>query len=145
MTTSSHANRHSLGNVPMKTRFSIILCAFAALFLVGCDSAQRTVDTTRRQLSEFQAAPDNAKLAAVEQSLAKLDRQIADLEKSGDKVQADIFRRQAASIRGDFQAARLAKTLNDAKNAFQGFGEAIKDAGKSFNATLQNASKGTNK
>jgi len=129
----------------MKTRFPAFLCALAALFLTGCDSAQRTLETTRRQLSEFQAAPDTAKQAAVEQSLAKLDRQVAAFEKTGDTVQADLFGRQAASLKSDFQAARLAKTLNDAKNALQGFGDAIKEAGKSFNDTLRNTSKETNK
>ena len=129
----------------MKARFPAFLCALAALFLTGCDSAQRTVETTRRQLSEFQAAPDPAKQAAVEQSLAKLDRQVAAFEKTGDTVQADLFGRQAAGLKSDFQAARLAKTLNDAKNALQGFGDAIKEAGKSFNDTLRNTSKETNK
>ena len=129
----------------MKTRLPIALCALAALLLIGCDSAQRTAETTRKQLSEFHAAPDITKQAAIEQSLAKLDRQIDDLEKKGDTVQADIFRRQAASLKGDFQAARLAKTLNDAKNAIEGFGNAIKEAGKSFGETLINSSKDTTK
>ena len=128
----------------MKTRFSLVFCALAALFLVGCDSAQRTVDTARKQLMEFQAAPDAAKQAAVEKSLAKLDRQIDDLEKNGEPAEAAILRHQASSLKGDFQAARLAKTLRDAKNAIQGFGDAIKDAGKSFNDTLRNSSKDTN-
>ena len=128
----------------MKSRFSIAMCALAVFLLSGCDSAQRTVDTARRQLSEFKAAPDNAKQAAVEQSLAKLDGQIAALEKKGDNANADIFRRQASGLKGDFQAARLAKTLNDAKNAIQGFGDALKEAGKSFNDTLRNSSKETN-
>lgn len=126
----------------MKSR--LVLCALAALFLAGCDSAQRTVETARKQLTEFKASPDSARQAALEQSLAKLDGQIAGLEKKGDTVQADLFRRQAAALRSDFQAARLAKSLNDAKNAIQGFGDAIKDAGKSFSETLRNSSKNTN-
>ena len=129
----------------MKSRFSLVLCLLAALSLAGCDSAQRTAETARRQLSEFQAAPGAAKQAAVEQSLAKLDREIEALQEKGQVADAAVFRRQAASLKGDFQAARLAKTLNDAKNAIQGIGEAIKDAGKSFNDTLRNSSRETNK
>ena len=143
MTTTSRAAAEPR-TLPMKRRFSIFLCALAALLLAGCDSAQRTADTARKQLAEFQAAPDSAKQAAVERSLAKLDQQIASLQDKGDSANAAILRRQAASLKGDFQAARLAKTLNDAKNAIQGFGEAIKDAGKSFNNTLRNSAKETN-
>ncbi len=126
----------------MKTR--LLLCALAAVFLVACDSPERTVQTARKQLNEFQAVPDSARQAAVEQTLAKLDGQIAELEKKGDVVQVDLFRRQAASLKGDFQAARLAKTINDTKNAIKGIGEAMKDAGKSFSETLKNSAKDTN-
>ena len=114
----------------------------ALLALAGCHSPARTVDTARRQLSAFQAAPDAEKQAAVEQSLASLDAQVDELEKKGDHVQADLFRRQASSLRTDFQAAKMARAFNDASKAIQGIGEAIKDAGKSFSETLKNS--GTN-
>lgn len=118
--------------------------AMVALFLVGCDSPQGTVATARKQLTEYQTAPDNGKQEALEKTLTMLDEQIAGLEKKGDLVQADLFRRQAATLRTDFQAARMARALHDAKNAIQGFGDAIKEAGKSFTETLGNASKETN-
>ena len=58
-----------------------------ALALAGCDSPTRTVETTRRQIAEFQASPTDQRQAAVEESLAKLDVQIAELAKKGDAVQ----------------------------------------------------------
>jgi uncharacterized lipoprotein YajG len=116
-----------------------IVAAAALVILTGCDSPNRTVDTARKQLSAFQASPDADKQAAVELSLAKLDAQVEQLEKKGDHVQADIFRRQAFSIRTDFQAAKMARAFNDAKKAIQGIGEAFKDAGKSFSETFKNS------
>ena len=85
-----------------------VVAAAALLVLAGCDSPARSADTARKQLAAFQAAPDAQKQAAVEQSLDKLDAQVDELDKSGDHVQADLFRRQASSLRTDFQAAKLA-------------------------------------
>lgn len=122
------------------TLFIVAVCAV----LAGCDSPENTVSTARRQLADFQAKPDNEHQAAVEKTLSKLDGQVAELEKKGDAVKADLFRRQAISLKSDFQAAKMARALTEAKNAIQGFGEALKDAGKSFTETLSNAAKGTN-
>ena len=115
-----------------------IFALAAVMVFAGCDSPSRTVDTTRRQLSAYQANPDAANQAAVEESLAKLDAQVGELEKKGDRVQADLFRRQAFSLRTDFQAAKMATAINSASKAIQGIGEAFKDAGKSFSETFKN-------
>lgn len=104
-----------------------VLCGLA-----GCDSPTRTVDTARQQISAYQAHPDARHQAAVEESLAKLDVQIGDLEKKGDHPRADLFRRQASSLRADFQAAKMVQAIQSATKAIQGIGEAFKDAGKSF-------------
>ena len=117
-----------------------VAAAAALILLAGCDSPSRTIDAARKQLSAFQAAPNAEKQAEVERSLARLEAQVDELEKKGDHIQADLFRSQASSLRTDFQAAKLARALNDAKNAIQGIGEAIKDAGKSFSETLKNGS-----
>jgi len=119
-----------------------VVAAAALLVLAGCDSPSRTADIAQRQLAAFQAAPDAQKQAAVEQSLARLDAQVDELDKHGDHVQADLFRRQASILRTDFQAAKMARAFHDASKAIQGIGEALKDAGKSFNETFKNS--GTN-
>jgi len=121
----------------------MLFAAAALAVLAGCDSPSRTVDTTRKQLSAFQASPDQEKQAAVEQSLAKLDAQVEALDKKGDHIQADLFRRQSFSLHSDFQAARMARTINAATQAIQGIGEALKDAGKSFSETFKNSDTNT--
>jgi hypothetical protein len=115
-----------------------LLAVACLVVLAGCDSPSRTVDSAKKELSAFQAAPDAAKQAAVEQTLAKLDVQIDALEKKGDHTQADSFRQQAFNLRSDFQAAKVAKALKDATKAIQGIGEAFKEAGKTFSDTFKN-------
>lgn len=128
----------------MKKSLFLISFILLSVFLSGCDSPKRTVEMARKQLAEYKAAPSDTKQAAIEESLAKLDMQIARLEKKGNTAQADFYRKQAASLRSDFQAMRIARALHDAKNAVQGIGEAFKEAGKIFNETLDNASQKTN-
>lgn len=124
-------------------KYRLLFTGILLVLLWGCNSPSRTVENVRRQLAEFQTSPDAEKQAAVEKSLAKLDSQIEELEKKGDRTQADIFRRQAFSLRTDFQAAKMAKALNDAKNAIQGIGDAFKEAGKSFSETFKGAETNT--
>lgn len=120
------------------------LLLLLSLLLTACQSPESTIATIRKQITEFKSAPDDFKQLAIEKSFAKLDEQIAELERKGDATQADLFRRQATALQSDFQAARMARALTDAKNAIEGFGNAIKDAGKSFTETLGNLSKETN-
>ena len=115
-----------------------LLAVACLVALAGCDSPSRTVDSAKKELSAFQAAPDAEKQAAVEQTLAKLDAQIDALDKKGDHTQADIFRQQAFDLRSDFQAAKVAKALKDATKAIQGIGEAFKEAGKSLGEAFKN-------
>ncbi len=115
-----------------------LLCAVAlASLLVGCDSPSRTVETASEQISAFQAAPDAEKKIAIENSLAKLDAQIEELSKKGDNVQADLFRRQAQSLRSDFQVAKMSQAIDSAKNAIEGIGQAFKEAGKTIGETFK--------
>jgi len=117
-------------------RKALALLAMAA-GLAACDSPGRTVQTAKAQISAFQANPDSAKQAAVEESLARLDLQVGELEKKGDPIQADLFRRQSASLRSDFQAAKMSRAINDAKKAIEGIGDAFKEAGKTIGEALK--------
>ena len=96
--------------------------ALGAALLAGCDNPQKTVDSLRGELMEFKAAPDERKQAKIDASFAKLESQITALQKRGDE-RTDELKRQMASLRGDYQAAKMAKALQDAKSAIQGFGK----------------------
>ena len=117
---------------------ALVSLALGAALLAGCDNPQKTVDSLRRELMEFKAAPDETKQAKIDADFAKLESQIAALQQSGD-VKADELKKQLASLRGDYQAAKMAKALQDAKSAIEGFGEALKDTAKSVEDAFKNS------
>ena len=112
----------------MKRPFLVVV--LAAVALSGCDSPQRTIDSLRKEIMEFKAAPDEKKQANIDEKFAKLEGQIAALQQRGEP-KAEELRSQLVSLRADYQAARMAKAVQDAKSAIQGFGEALKDTAKS--------------
>lgn len=119
-------------------RHALAALAVGAALLAGCDSPQRTVDSLRKELTEFKAAPDDTKQARIESDFAKLESQIARLEQRGDP-KADDLKKQLASLRSDYQSAKIARALLDAKSAIEGFGQAIKDTAKSVEEAFKNA------
>jgi outer membrane murein-binding lipoprotein Lpp len=120
----------------MKHAFAAL--AVGAALLAGCDNPQRTVDSLRKELMEFRAAPDDSKQARIESDFAKLESQIARLEQRGDP-KAEELKSQLASLRSDYQAAKIAKALLEAKSAIEGFGQALKDTAKSVEDAFKNA------
>jgi predicted small secreted protein len=104
--------------------------ALTAALLAGCDNPQRTVDSLRKEIIEFKASPDEKRQAKIDEHFATLESQIAALQQRGDP-KAEALKSQLASLRADYQAARMAKAVQDAKNAIQGFGEALRDTAKS--------------
>lgn len=117
------------------TRF-LAACGLA-IALAACDSPERTVSEASRQIAAYQAAPDAEKQAAIEASLARLETQVGELDRKGDRVKADLFRRQAQSLRSDFQAAKMARALQDAKAAIEGIGQAFQEAGKTIGESFR--------
>jgi hypothetical protein len=119
-------------------RWTFLAALLLVLSLSGCDNPQRTVDTLRSEIALFKAAPDVKKQAAIETNFEKLEQQIAELDRK-DTTKADLMRRQYANLQAEYQAAKLAKTVNDVKSAVQGIGEAFKEGAKSFGETLKNS------
>lgn len=119
-------------------RWTFLAALLLVFSLSGCDSPQRTVDTLRTEITAFKAAPDPKKQGEIEAHFAKLEQQIAQVE-TKDTTKADLLRRQYANLQAEYQAAKLAKTVNDVKNAVQGIGEAFKEGAKSFGETLKNS------
>ena len=118
----------------------LILATLAALCLAGCDSPKNTVETLRKEIKEFRTEPTNEKRAAIEKNFAKLDAEITALQNAGKSDQATAFADQASSLKADFAAAKVAESVNDAKNAIQGFGEAVRDAGRSIGDAFRSPS-----
>ncbi|MFZ4681236.1 MAG: hypothetical protein ACOYMS_01940 [Terrimicrobiaceae bacterium] len=122
-------------------KHALTLLALATLFLTGCDNPQNTADSLRKEIAEFKATPDEKRQLIIDQSFVKLTNQIQKLEKRGDTKAAGL-KDQLISLRADYQAAKVNKALNDAKNAIQGIGEAVKDSAKNIGEIFKGS--GTN-
>ena len=118
-------------------RVSIALLV-GAMLLVGCDNPQRTVASLRKEIAEFKTAPNEKTRIKIEEDLAKLERQIAELQQRGDP-KADELRNQLVSLRSEYQAAKISKAVQDTRNAIQGFGEALKETARSVEEAFKNA------
>ena len=86
----------------------VLLSGAAAFCLVGCDSPGGTIREIRKNLDAFKAAPSQPALEKLEKSCVKIDGAIKDLEAKEDLAQADLFRRQAMTLRYEYRAMRAA-------------------------------------
>jgi|GEM_PF-526170 len=127
----------------MKTTLLILTILTLAIPLTGCDNPQRTTDALRKEITSFQAAPTEEKKISIDANFAKLENQIDALEKQGKEEEASNMNSQRLNLLGDYQAAKMAKALNDAKNAVQGIGEAVKDGANSIGALFKKSGTGT--
>ena len=130
-------------NVPTETlslmkRIFVALLLGALALVIGCDSPQRTVTSLWKEIAEFKAAPDDKRGTKIDQDFAKLERQIAELQQRGDPS-ADELRNQLVSLRSEYQAAKISKAVQDARDAIQGFGQALKDTARSVEEAFKNA------
>ena len=85
-----------------------MLIGLAALCVAGCDSPGGTIREIRKNLDSFKAAPSQLALEKLEKSFVKIDVAIKDLEAKEDFAQADLFRRQAMTLRYEYRAMRAA-------------------------------------
>lgn len=114
----------------------LALVVATGMFLAGCDSPQRTVDTLRVEIADFKTAPDAKKQAEIEKSFDKLQQQVTAMDKKDDP-KTEHFRDQLVELKGDYQSAKMAKALQDAKNAIQGLGDAFKEGAKDIGAAFK--------
>ena len=85
----------------------------AILLLVGACSRPsaihpevETIREIERNLESFKANPNMATLETLDKSFDKIQAQIDALKAQGDTVQADLYRRQAFTLRYEYRAVR---------------------------------------
>ena len=115
-----------------------IVILLGAVLLVGCDSPQRTIASLRKEIAEFKTAPEEKTRVKIEQDFLKLERQVAELQQRGDPSAGEL-RNQLVSLRSEYQAAKISKAVQDARDAIQGFGQALKDTARSVSEAFKNA------
>jgi len=87
--------------------------ALALILMLGaCDRPRvinpevETIREIERNLQTFKANPNMVTLETLDKSFDKIQVQIDELKARGDTVQADLYRRQAFTLRYEYRAVR---------------------------------------
>ncbi len=114
----------------MKNLRILPIVCIISLGLLGCERPEKMVDNLRKEIAEFRATPDDQKSASIENNLAKLDSEIAKLRTQGNAEKANFLQEQKDSLASDFGAAKVYRTLQDAKSTLKGAQDTIQKSEK---------------
>jgi hypothetical protein len=84
----------------------VVLLGVLAAVLAACDTPGGTIREIRSNLEVFKKTPNMLTLEKLDASFDKIEAQIRELEQKGDIVQADLFRRQALTLRYEYRSIR---------------------------------------
>jgi len=84
----------------------VVLIGLLAAAVAGCDTPGGTIREIRSNLEVFKKTPNMLTLEKLDASFDKIEAQIRGLEEKGDVVQADLFRRQALTLRYEYRSIR---------------------------------------
>jgi hypothetical protein len=97
----------SLMTIPsLQSIARVALLGLLAIALAACDTPGGTIREIRANLEVFKKTPNMATLEQLDTSFDKIEAQIRELEEKSDIVQADLFRRQALTLRYEYRAIR---------------------------------------
>ena len=100
------------------------------LFLTACDSPKKTLDGLQNEIAAYSLEPTPDAEQKIQAGFEKLDADIAKLNDSGKIAEAATLQRQVDALRSQYDTARLAGSLQKARNAIQGFGQSVKNLGE---------------
>ena len=100
------------------------------VFLSACDSPKKTLDSLQREIAAYSIEPAPEAEQKIQAGFEKLDADIAKLKDSGKTAEAAELQRQVDNLRSQYDTARLAGSLQKARNAIQGFGQSVKNLGE---------------
>ena len=104
-----------------------LFCLVALGLFAGCShNPQSLVDQLRKEIAAYKAKPDDKQKFQIDDDLAKLEGQVAEMEKRDDPRAAE-FRSKMESLRQDYEASKMANMMQDTQKALQGLGKALKD------------------
>ena len=118
----------------------LLLILSVVVLMAGCDKAQQAVDHLKSDVEAYKAAPSEKAEAAVETDLSRVNDELARLEKEGKTDRAAELRREAGALRSDFEVAKLANTIQNAKRTLEGFGNAVKQSAEQIKDAFQSPS-----
>jgi len=100
------------------------------LLLAACDSPKKTLDGLQNEIAAYSIEPTPDAEKKIEAGFEKLDADIAKLNETGKAAEAADLQRQVDTLRSRYDTARLAGSLQKARNAIQGFGQSVKNLGE---------------
>ena len=100
------------------------------LFLAACDSPKKTLDGLQNEIAAYSLEPTPDAEQKIQAGFEKLGADIARLNDSGKTAEAASLQRQVDTLRSQYDTARLAGSLQKARNAIQGFGQSVKNLGE---------------
>jgi hypothetical protein len=100
------------------------------VFLSACDSPKKTLDSLQREIAAYSIEPTPDAEQKIQAGFEKLDADIAKLNDSGKTAEAAELQRQVDNLRSQYDTARMAGSLQKARNAIQGFGQSVKNLGE---------------
>jgi hypothetical protein len=100
------------------------------LLLAACDSPKKTLDGLQNEIAAYSIEPTPVAEKKIEAGFEKLDADIAKLNETGKATEAAALQRQVDTLRSRYDTARLAGSLQKARNAIHGFGQSVKNLGE---------------
>jgi hypothetical protein len=107
------------------------------LLLAACDSPKKTLDGLQNEIAAYSIEPTPDAEKKIEAGFEKLDADIAKLNETGKATEAAALQRQVDTLRSRYDAARLAGSLQKARNAIEGFGQSVKNLGLQIGETFK--------
>ena len=107
------------------------------LFLAACDSPKKTLAGLQNEIAAYSIEPTPDAEQKIEAGFEKLDADIAKLNESGKTADAAALQRQVDALRSRYDTARLAGSLQKARNAIQGFGQSVKNLGEQIGGVFK--------
>lgn len=114
-----------------------LLASALLLSISACSKPEDAVEKVRENLQKFRASPNSSTQSAVEESFTQAEQAIARLQSRGESARAEALERDLQKLCSEFAAAKVARAVNEAMQAVDGFGQAIREAGKSFGDALK--------
>ena len=107
------------------------------LFLAACDSPKKTLEVLQQDIAAYSIDPTPASEQKIEVGFDKLDADISKLNASEKTAEAAALQRQVDSLRSQYNTARLAGSLQKARDAIEGVGQSFKNLGEQISEAFK--------
>ena len=116
---------------------NILILLLPLLLLVACDSPQKTIEALQRDIAAYSIESTPSAEEKIQTGFEKLDTDISKLNAAGKTSEAEALQRQVGGLRSQYETARLAGSLQKARNALEGFGQSVKNLGQQIGETFK--------